>query len=356
MNLDPQCVLSMTLSEVNALEVRLAMIISQYSSESTAPNNKGPVATDQKNTDEVKGQWRLHVASCNLASAVMGDRDNLSEGSGLTVFMIASGVQHEKPSAQAAGLQRMSSVTSLSSSSLGNSSLASSSLQSPMIPNSVLSMYAMEMRPSNDSLPLITNRKINQINKTVEKAIFDRKILHKNTATNHLNEAHPTLYSGSQLNKTSTLTSELFGSLKKMEAHTIQIKKGIAIAQELVNIRDPRARGMLFKLGVDRMKIALQKLVRIDLRRGFEAWKLQQRESILRQATGLLLRLLGDRNILAGLEQVLKKLLRANFEVWKRIAHEETLRLRKKVVLDAALKIQVECFLKILCFLSYFFG
>jgi hypothetical protein len=113
------------------------------------------------------------------------------------------------------------------------------------------------------------------------------------------------------------------------------------VAQELVHINDPRARSMLFRLGADRMRVSLRLLLLIDMRRGFEAWRLQQREDGIRLTAGLLLRLLGVRNLLGALEQLLRRWIKANFDFWRRIAQDESHRLRKKKILESAIKIQV---------------
>jgi hypothetical protein len=98
---------------------------------------------------------------------------------------------------------------------------------------------------------------------------------------------------------------------------------------------------MLFKLGVDRMRMALHALVRADLRRGFSAWQWQLQGAKQLLKTGLLLRLVAMRNLLTGLDQLLRRWLRVNWDMWKRAAQEEAQRLRKLRVVAAAIRLQV---------------
>mmetsp|Transcript_16245 Transcript_16245/g.22391 ORF Transcript_16245/g.22391 Transcript_16245/m.22391 type:complete len:1095 (-) Transcript_16245:171-3455(-) len=322
--------LSASLSEMAAVEQKLTDLVAQNANASveqqTASWKQGLQST---------GEWRgVAAVSSRLAALLL---DGRTDGA-LSVFMAAaqglpSSIISSQTSLPGGRLQRSGSVGS-------SLSLASSVTLSPhslaSADPSLLSAYTKNLRPTSSALPAVGAARPSS---SASVTLFPPT--HHPTKRG-LTKLFPRPGEGNSDSQdpAANLTSELLGSLKRMESHTILVKKGIATAQELVNIRDPRARTMLFKLGVDRMRTALQVLVRADLRRGFSAWRWQLQGARQLLKTGLLLRLVAVRNLLTGLDQLLRRWLRTNWDIWKRTAQEEAHRLRKLRVLAAAIRLQ----------------
>ena len=229
---DPKTLLSVSVDDIQLIEHKLSKAIAQHSTAEGLGHDAARKSSSISSSENL-GKWQLHLACYRLADTLLLDNDGVASENEPSVFMIVA--QGLDPSLSQASINlsivRRGSTNSLvSSSSIGVNSLNSTS--SP--PQSVLSSYARTLRPNINTLPdlLNTTNRIANNDATGSKALNFQKStdkIQRKTATfgsrsKLFASADPALDNAS-IDKTMNLTSELLGSLKNMENHTIMVPK-----------------------------------------------------------------------------------------------------------------------------------
>lgn len=136
------------------------------------------------------------------------------------------------------------------------------------------------------------------------------------------------------------LTEALVSSLSSVQHHALLVKKTLEAAQSVVSVQDSKARHLLNMIAAERLFHALSLLPRVDLRRGWIAWRLHLHQQIREQRLRAVLRQLVLRNVVMGLHQIIQRLLRHRIATWKTFTLTETQRLRRQRILQATVTIQ----------------
>lgn len=119
-----------------------------------------------------------------------------------------------------------------------------------------------------------------------------------------------------------------------------QIKESISSAQSVINIADPKAKGLVFSVAAESMRTALQPLLLFELKRGFLSWQFVVRQERRQEKAGVFIHFCTVRNTLLALDEMVKRILKYNMSRWKEFTVLETRRIEKERMLQAVLKIQ----------------
>lgn len=120
----------------------------------------------------------------------------------------------------------------------------------------------------------------------------------------------------------------------------MQVKKNIAFAQEMMSIANPKAKALLYTVAAEKMKQTLFTLLKVDMKRGMLAWKTATHQLRLQVKASKLIKLLGIRNILVGLDNIICRKLTINILRWKEFTITRTMEIQKENFVIAAIKIQ----------------
>jgi len=108
----------------------------------------------------------------------------------------------------------------------------------------------------------------------------------------------------------------------------------------VINIADPKAKGLVFSVAAESLRKALQPLLVYELRRGFTAWNFVVRQERRQEKAGVFIHFCTVRNTLLALDEIVKRVLRNKVARWKDYTFFETQRIKKERMLQAVLKIQ----------------
>lgn len=114
----------------------------------------------------------------------------------------------------------------------------------------------------------------------------------------------------------------------------------MSTARSIVGIADPKTKHLLFAVAAENMQHALYPFLRYEMHRGFLAWGFVVRQQRRVEKAGAYLRFLTMRNIIVGLNSLLRGVLVANIRIWRNFAVMESLRIKKEQIRRAAVKIQ----------------
>ena len=136
------------------------------------------------------------------------------------------------------------------------------------------------------------------------------------------------------------MKSELMNSLMNMQKHTVMVQEGILHVQDLVSIKDKKAKTVVATMAADRMKIALDNLLRKELRRGWDAWIQEVRAQSRMLAALHVNRFLKLRALAFLIRRWVLKILASRFDPWKQAYLEYKQFMENKLIFDAASAIQ----------------
>lgn len=228
---DPKTLLSVSIEDLLFIEQKISRAIAQYSSLEGAGRDAARKKSTISSNDNL-GNWQLHLACCKLADTLLLTNDGVSAENKPSVFMLAAqGIdpQLSHSSLNSTFVRRGSSNSLVSATSMGVNSLSSS-----LPPQSILSSYARTLRPNISTLPDLNNttNRTSYNDAVLSKTLNNQKVTDKNqrkTATfGSRSKLFATLNAHLESNNvpidnTANLTSELLGSLKNMETHTIMV-------------------------------------------------------------------------------------------------------------------------------------
>lgn len=136
------------------------------------------------------------------------------------------------------------------------------------------------------------------------------------------------------------LTLALMSSLRTMQKHSNMIKESISTAQNVINIADPKAKGLIFQVAAEAMRRAMEPFLLFEIKRGFTAWSFVVRQERRQEKAGVFIHFLTVRNTLLALNAILTRVLHVNMQRWKAFTVAELQRIKKEKMLKAVLKIQ----------------
>jgi hypothetical protein len=130
------------------------------------------------------------------------------------------------------------------------------------------------------------------------------------------------------LNSLEALRSELVKSLGNMQQHTADVKHGILHVQEIVTLSNPKARTFISTMAADQMLSVIKNIGMRQIKRGFEAWKLNIRNQNLTVKAALFQRFQHLRNLSMLVDKLVIRIMGVKFYKWVRFCitmrtHEE---------------------------------
>ena len=77
----------------------------------------------------------------------------------------------------------------------------------------------------------------------------------------------------------------------------------------MLGTKNLKAKQLVFSVAATTMKKALLSFLRYEMKRGFIAWSISNRQSRRREKVGIFIRYLTIRNIILGIHQMLQKVI-----------------------------------------------
>lgn len=130
------------------------------------------------------------------------------------------------------------------------------------------------------------------------------------------------------LNSIEALRTELVKSLGNMQHHTAEVKHGILHVQEIVSLTNPKAKTFILTMAADQLFAVIKKVGLRQIRRGWDAWKLNIKNQNLIIKAVLFKRFQHFRNLAILLNKLVSQIIGAKFYQWARYCitmrtHEE---------------------------------
>merc|ERR1711871_809462 len=129
-------------------------------------------------------------------------------------------------------------------------------------------------------------------------------------------------------------------SLLNMQKHTVMVQENILHVQDLVSIRDQKAKDTIATMAADRMKTALWNVIVKELKRGWDAWIIVFRAESRNAASKHIDRFLKLRNLAFLVRRLVLKKISKLFTIWTDANSEHTKFLEKQRRFKAAQSIQ----------------
>jgi hypothetical protein len=197
-------------------------------------------------------------------------------------------------------------------------------------------------------------------NKTKRGNLNSSSIISSNSKINKFNTSDPLVRGKPSSDKASTmkyqqawgvesdaLRQEFIHSLQSMQDYSTKIKDGILSINEIVNVQDPKAKGLVFSMAADKMTSALNTIIVKEQMRGWQAWRLaiQQARTTERKARYVTFQNL--RCISISLRGLYLLAMGKKWLVWVNYAKRETARIKKERELKSCILIQtlMRCYL-----------
>lgn len=143
-----------------------------------------------------------------------------------------------------------------------------------------------------------------------------------------------------ELSQTDALRNELVKSLGSMQRHTTEVKQSILNVQELVALKNPRARAFITAMAADQLCSIITVIGRRELRRGWSSWTLSVKIYRLTNQIVNVRNFIYLREVAIRLDHLVQTVLRYNFLEWVKFCVAERLRVEMEMKTAAAITIQ----------------